>query len=178
MVAAKIPTLELIQIASPCTADWDAMAGDDRTRFCGVCQLNVYNLSGMTRDQALTFLAERAGRTCVRMFKRSDGTVITADCPVGLAAVRQKLVRLMLATAGLVMALVVSALAAAGRLAGAEQLLATGKIERMRERYFPSVTSYGFMGDICPPTAVTPAPFVPPAGSAPPNPPSPAPPAE
>ena len=42
MVAAKIPSLELIQIATPCTADWESMVGDERTRYCGDCKLNVY----------------------------------------------------------------------------------------------------------------------------------------
>jgi hypothetical protein len=30
------------------------------------------------------------GRLCVRFYKRSDGTVITQDCPVGWAKIKQK----------------------------------------------------------------------------------------
>ena len=96
MVAAKSPSLEMIQIASPCTANWDDMVGDERMRHCGACNLNVFNLSNMTRNEATAFLAEREGRSCVRMFKRADGTVITRDCPVGIAALRAKFVRLVL----------------------------------------------------------------------------------
>jgi hypothetical protein len=167
MVAAKRPSLELIQIASPCTADWESMVGDDRARHCADCQLNVYNISEMTRDEALAFLAQREGRTCVRMYRRADGTVITRDCPVGLAAVRAKVVRMVLATVGLVVAIACTAVAAFGRIPGASGLLAEGKIERVRERYFP--TEWAVMGEMHIPT-ITPSPFVPNSPSTPESP--------
>ena len=59
------------------------MEGDDRVRFCGECELNVYNLSSMTEDEALKLVEEREGRLCVRFYQREDGTVLTSDCPVG-----------------------------------------------------------------------------------------------
>lgn len=43
-----------IRIASPCSADWDRMCGDDRVRFCPECQLNVYNFSAMTPAEVET----------------------------------------------------------------------------------------------------------------------------
>ena len=46
--------LNNIKIASPCSANWDEMYGNERKRFCGDCKLNVYNLSGMSRDEAET----------------------------------------------------------------------------------------------------------------------------
>ena len=42
--------LDSIKVASPCSADWEGMVGNNRQRFCGQCKLNVYNLSGMTRS--------------------------------------------------------------------------------------------------------------------------------
>jgi hypothetical protein len=42
-----MPNLDEIEIATPCPASWEAMTGDDRSRFCGQCRLNVYNLSAM-----------------------------------------------------------------------------------------------------------------------------------
>jgi hypothetical protein len=86
----RVPLLEDVRIASPCNVSWDAMTGDDRVRFCGKCEKNVYNLSAMTREAAERLLAEREGSICVRLYKRADDTVITADCPVGL---RRKYVR-------------------------------------------------------------------------------------
>jgi hypothetical protein len=96
--------LDLIQVASPCPASWDAMQGDERVRHCDQCRLNVYNLSEMTRTEAERLLAEREGRTCVRFFRRHDGTVLTRDCPVGLRAMRQRLMRGVAAVVGLVIA--------------------------------------------------------------------------
>ncbi len=73
-------SLEVIDIARPCPADWEAMTGDDQVRFCKHCSLNVYNLSAMSRAAAQRLVAEREGRLCVRFYRRLDGTVVTADC--------------------------------------------------------------------------------------------------
>jgi hypothetical protein len=80
---AKLPVLDGIRVASPCTADWNRMAGDDRVRRCGDCQRDVYNLSGMTRDEAEALLIERNGDLCVRYFQCRDGTILLVDCAVG-----------------------------------------------------------------------------------------------
>ncbi len=82
--------LQNLKVASPCSQDWNAMLGDDRRRYCGECKLNVYNLSGMTRGEAENLLAGSEGRLCVRYFQRADGSVITEDCPVGWARVKQR----------------------------------------------------------------------------------------
>src|SRR3954451_1469798 len=82
--------LNNIRIASPCSADWEQMYGDDRKRFCGDCKLNVYNLSGMSREEAEALIMNAEVRLCVRYYKRRDGSVITDDCPVGWARVKQR----------------------------------------------------------------------------------------
>ena len=82
---AKLPVLDNIKVATPCTADWNQMTGDDRVRHCGQCQKNVYNLSGMLRDEAEALLRERNGDLCVRYYRRHDGTILLADCTVGRA---------------------------------------------------------------------------------------------
>jgi hypothetical protein len=51
-----------------------------------MCRLNVFNLSGMTREEAEALIRSKEGRLCVRFFKRDDGTVLTQDCPVGFPA--------------------------------------------------------------------------------------------
>ncbi len=85
----KLPVvLENIRIATPCSADWDDMQGDERVRFCGKCEKNVYNLSAMTRQAGEALVREKEGRLCVRMYQRQDGTVITTDCPVGVHKAR------------------------------------------------------------------------------------------
>jgi hypothetical protein len=79
-----------VRVASPCPANWDEMIGDERKRFCGQCKLNVYNLSGMPRDEAENLLLNAEGRLCVRFYRRTDGTVLTQDCPVGWKALKRK----------------------------------------------------------------------------------------
>ncbi len=97
--------LNYIKIASPCQADWNEMYGDERKRFCGDCKLNVYNLSGMTKDEAEALVMNAEGRLCVRFYKRADGSVITADCPVGWAKIKQRTKLYATAVASLLMAL-------------------------------------------------------------------------
>jgi hypothetical protein len=113
-------SLDLVQVASPCHVPWEEMTcdesfGTERRRFCRHCKLHVYNLSDMPRDEAERFVNEAEGRACIRLFRRDDGTIITRDCPVGLRALRQRLVRAVAALAGLLMALVSGTLFA-GRL--------------------------------------------------------------
>ncbi|HBB97066.1 MAG TPA: hypothetical protein DC054_16950 [Blastocatellia bacterium] len=82
--------LNHVEVAAPCKADWDQMIGSEQMRFCGQCDLNVYNLSGMTRDEAESLIARNEGRLCVRFYRRTDGSIITRDCPVGLRAIRDR----------------------------------------------------------------------------------------
>lgn len=94
--------LSKVRVASPCPADWDSMIGDERVRFCGQCELNVYNLSAITKAQAENLIVRTEGRLCVRFYRRRDGSILTQDCPVGLRALRQRMSRIRRAvTAGL-----------------------------------------------------------------------------
>jgi hypothetical protein len=83
-------SLDKVSVATPCPADWDRMVGGDRVRFCGQCELNVYNLSAMSRDDAESLIAGAEGRLCVRFYRRKDGSIITGDCPVGLRALKRR----------------------------------------------------------------------------------------
>ena len=91
-MSRTISLIQRVQIASPCTASWDQMQGDDKSRFCAQCKLNVYNLSAMTEDEAERLIIEKEGRLCARIYRRRDGTVLTRDCPVGLAAVQRRMI--------------------------------------------------------------------------------------
>jgi hypothetical protein len=95
--------LHKVSVATPCPADWDRMVGGDRVRFCGQCQLNVYNLSAMSRDDAESLIARTEGRLCVRFYRRRDGSIITDDCPVGLRAVKRRALRIKQALASAVL---------------------------------------------------------------------------
>src|SRR3982751_3716493 len=97
--------LDNIHVASPCPANWDEMYGNDRKRFCGECKLNVYTLSDMTRREAEDLLVNSEGRLCVRFFRRADGTILTKNCPVGWAAVKQRASRIATAVFSMVIGL-------------------------------------------------------------------------
>src|SRR5258706_6218808 len=83
-------TIDCLRIAAPCPLSWEQMTGDNRVRFCDHCQLNVYNISELSRLEAETLIASTEGRLCARLFRRADGTVLTKDCPVGLRALRRR----------------------------------------------------------------------------------------
>lgn len=96
--------LDNIHVASPCSANWNEMYGNDRKRFCGDCKLNVYNLSDMTRQEAENLLMNSEGRLCVRFFRRADGTVLTKNCPVGWQAVKRRASRVATAAFSIITA--------------------------------------------------------------------------
>jgi len=73
--------LDNINIASPCHAAWEEMAGNDRVRHCQECNLNVYNFAAMTEAEIATLVRSTEGRLCARLYRRTDGTLLTADCP-------------------------------------------------------------------------------------------------
>ena len=105
---ANIPLLDNVRIAAPCHADWNEMepVQGERIRFCGQCARNVYNLSEMTRREAEDLVRSQEGRLCVRYYLRSDGTMLTKNCPVGVRNTR----RLFLMRSGGVVALLALAI--------------------------------------------------------------------
>ena len=74
----RIP-LDLVKIENPCPADWNAMTGDDRSRFCAHCQKHVHDLSQMSLGDAERLVCESAGSLCVRMHRDEAGKLITLD---------------------------------------------------------------------------------------------------
>lgn len=92
-----------VRIASPCSADWNEMYGDERRRFCAECKLNVYNLSDMSQGEAENFLINSEGRVCLQIYRRKDGTILTKDCPVGWQALKKKVSRAATAVFALIM---------------------------------------------------------------------------
>ncbi len=75
-----------LKVASPCSARWADMAGDERARHCVLCNKSVYNVEGMSIAEVGDLIKGSAAMPCLRLRRRKDGTVITSDCPVGRLA--------------------------------------------------------------------------------------------
>ncbi len=79
-----------LQMASPCAAEWDGqMDGTERIRRCQRCQLNVYRIADLTREEAEDVVRQGEGHQCRSLYRRQDGTVLPRDCPVGVAKARK-----------------------------------------------------------------------------------------
>jgi hypothetical protein len=79
----SLPTLDSLDgltIPTACPVSWDSMRGDHRTRFCGRCNQNVHDVSELTRAEALRLVAAGDQLPCLRLYRRPDGRVMTADC--------------------------------------------------------------------------------------------------
>lgn len=66
-----------LPIANPCDADWSAMRGDERRRYCDACSKHVHHLDAMTREQILALfvrtLEDPSLELCVRFTPTADG---------------------------------------------------------------------------------------------------------
>lgn len=82
--------IQAMRVAKPCSAAWEAMTGDERSRMCSQCSTRVYNIEGMTAPEVQNLVLDHEGRLCIRLHRRADGTVITKDCPKGLQRVRKR----------------------------------------------------------------------------------------
>ena len=89
---AKLPVLDNIRVATPCSVSWDGMTGDERVRACGDCKKTVFNISNLTRAEAQALIVEKEGKLCVRYYQRHDGTILLKDCSVGVAKKRKRTV--------------------------------------------------------------------------------------
>jgi hypothetical protein len=75
-----VNALDAITIPAHCPVSWDEMAGDDRSRFCARCHQQVHDISELTTDEALALVNGVQKPPCVRIYRRPDGRVMTADC--------------------------------------------------------------------------------------------------
>jgi len=101
-MAQHTDPLSFVRIAAPCRADWEQMSGNEQVRFCGQCSLNVYNLSNMSKRDAEALVMGAEGKLCVRYYRRTDGTILTANCPMGLQILKRrvsKITRAVISTA-------------------------------------------------------------------------------
>jgi hypothetical protein len=119
------------------------MAGDARVRHCTLCDLNVYNLSEMTRAEVPDLIARTEGRLCARLYRRADGTLLTRDCPTGLQRMRTRIAQWKSA----VMAAVLSVSAfATGCATSAKPQPSTGRASAPILEQPPVIPQESFLG--------------------------------
>jgi hypothetical protein len=68
--------------ATPCKALWEEMVGNQCIRFCHTCKLNVYQLKSLEKEEALDLMETVEGHASEPFYTRSDGTLLTQDCPL------------------------------------------------------------------------------------------------
>lgn len=87
-----VDLIKCATVAAPCPAKWSDMVGDDKVRFCTQCNLNVHNTTMMTDEEVLQLVLDAASgkRVCGRLYRRTDGTLLTSNCPVGVEKLRAR----------------------------------------------------------------------------------------
>jgi hypothetical protein len=86
----RLPVLQNIRVASPCSVKWEDMTGDERSRLCAQCDKHVFNVSALTAAEAEALVLEKNGSLCVTYWQRKDGTILLADCEIGRRGVRRR----------------------------------------------------------------------------------------
>jgi ankyrin repeat protein len=85
---------ERLEIAEPCSVEWDSMTGSDRVRFCAHCRLHVHNLSEITPGQAMELVLRSGGRLCLRIERSPDGKPRTRSLSEPLYQIKRRASRL------------------------------------------------------------------------------------
>lgn len=73
-------------IAAPCRYGWQNMrdAGEANIRFCDGCEMPVYDLSTMTRDEINHLLDREGDSVCLRLMRDSGGEIVSRENRFGL----------------------------------------------------------------------------------------------
>jgi hypothetical protein len=90
----KLPVVDDLRDAAPCSVAWGSMSGDAQVRTCTSCAQKVYDVSSLSRDDARALLVDSEGR-CAGYFRRADGTLMARDCAPGVARQERRRRRLV-----------------------------------------------------------------------------------
>src|SRR4051812_9875288 len=63
---SKKTLVDSVNVASPCSEDWEQMQGDQKIRFCSHCSKSVNNLTAISRKEALRLVRSAGGDVCIR----------------------------------------------------------------------------------------------------------------
>ena len=149
-------TAEFPALSFTCPKLWAQMEGNEKTRFCDVCQKNVHNLSMMTAEERQALLAGTGESPCVAYFKYLNGAPIDVTALPEANPLKRKLTQAALVTASAV------GLASIG-------MSSMALIEASKDQEAPT-TGWGVMitGVACPPPGYV-SPPLPPVWPGPPG---------
>ena len=80
-----------IKLSYKCPLKFKDMKGSERVRHCKACKKSVFNISDMTRQEAIELISAKEGDLCVTYYQRHDGTVVTRDCTSALGVYRVRI---------------------------------------------------------------------------------------
>lgn len=99
--------VDQLAVTRPCPMRWDELRGSGAVRQCDRCDREVYDVAAMTAAEVERLVAASSTMPCMRLLRRPDGRVVTADCPrnraprvVLVAAVAATVVGPLLVAAG------------------------------------------------------------------------------
>jgi hypothetical protein len=78
-MTTKNERLGRLAIASPCPESWQAMSGDERTRFCSRCQKHVHDLAALEAREIEALIEATQGRFCARITRDRFGRMVTRE---------------------------------------------------------------------------------------------------
>ena len=113
-MSSRSDKLDSLQIAVPCSTDWDQMVGSDRIRYCSECSKNVYDISRMSRNEAEALVSSaRDGGLCLRLVRDAYGSTVTEATFTGLRIAGRKVSPVAVAVVTAIMGIGGSAIATA-----------------------------------------------------------------
>ena len=67
-----------------CPKEWEDMEGTEQVRFCTGCQTKVYNLQGLSEEEAIQFIEAENGELCAIAQYDMNSRIYNGKCKDGI----------------------------------------------------------------------------------------------
>src|SRR5437588_4836115 len=106
----------------------------------------------MSRAEVDELITNTTGRLCARLYRRSDGTIITRDCPEGLRAIQRRIAT----RAGAICATIISlAIGAFGQKAATEKSSCRPQVQISKSNDSPQTNARSIAGTVLDPNGAS-----------------------
>ena len=75
---------KIVQNIFKCPKEWDDLEGTEQVRFCTGCQTKVYNLRGLSEEEAIQFIEAENGELCALAQYDRSGRIYNGKCEEGI----------------------------------------------------------------------------------------------